>query len=87
MARGETLSSDDVQWILSLADAYDQPDADVEALLKKSDGRFRRLWPWRRRSKKADGERREIAGEQNAIFGQFGQERGRRLGLSRILPV
>jgi Bax protein len=37
MSRGETLSSEDVQWILGLADAYDQPDADVEALLKKVD--------------------------------------------------
>ena len=37
LARGDTLAAEEVQWVLSLADTYDQADADVDALLKKVD--------------------------------------------------
>ncbi len=72
MSRGETLSSDDVQWILGLADAYDQPDADVEALLKKVDVIPPSLALAQAIEESGWGTSR-IAREQNAIFGQFGQ--------------
>jgi Bax protein len=72
MARGETLSSGDVQWILSLADAYDQPDDDVDSLLKKVDVIPPSLALAQAIEESGWGTSR-IAREQNAIFGQFGQ--------------
>ncbi|MDR3440411.1 MAG: glucosaminidase domain-containing protein [Telmatospirillum sp.] len=72
MARGETLQADDVQWILSLADAYDQPDADVDVLLKKVDVIPPSLALAQAIEESGWGTSR-IAREQNAIFGQFGQ--------------
>jgi hypothetical protein len=69
MARGDTLSADDVQWILSLADAYDQPDSDVDALLKKVDVIPPSLALAQAIEESGWGTSR-IAREQNAIFGQ-----------------
>jgi Bax protein len=72
MSRGETLSAEDVQWILSLADAYDQPDDDIDALLKKVDVIPPSLALAQAIEESGWGTSR-IAREQNAIFGQFGQ--------------
>lgn len=72
MTRGETLSADDVQWILTLADSYDQPDADVDTLLKKVDVIPPSLALAQAIEESGWGTSR-IAREQNAIFGQFGQ--------------
>ncbi len=72
MNRGEDAVGDDVQWILSLADAYDQPDADVDILLKKVDVIPPSLALAQAIEESGWGTSR-IAREQNAIFGQFGQ--------------
>jgi Bax protein len=72
MNRGETLSAEDVQWTLSVADAYDQPDDDVDALLKKVDVIPPSLALAQAIEESGWGTSR-IAREQNAIFGQFGQ--------------
>ncbi|PKU23316.1 glucosaminidase domain-containing protein [Telmatospirillum siberiense] len=72
MTRGETLSATDVQWILALADNYDQPDADVDVLLKKVDVIPPSLALAQAIEESGWGTSR-IAREQNAIFGQFGQ--------------
>jgi Bax protein len=72
MARGEHLTAEDVQWVLTLADAYDQPDADIDALLKKVDVIPPSLALAQAIEESGWGTSR-IAREQNAIFGQFGQ--------------
>lgn len=73
MGRGEELSADDVQWVLSLADAYDQPDADVDALLKKVDVIPPAIALAQAIEESGWGTSR-IAREQNALYGQFGQD-------------
>ncbi|MTJ84417.1 MAG: hypothetical protein F8N37_25810 [Telmatospirillum sp.] len=73
MARGERLSSEEVQWILALADAYDEPGADVDMLLRKVDVIPPSLALAQAIEESGWGTSR-IAREQNAIFGQFGQD-------------
>lgn len=72
LARGDTLAAEEVQWVLSLADTYDQADADVDALLKKVDVIPPSLALAQAVEESGWGTSR-IAREQNALFGQFGQ--------------
>ena len=72
MASGATLAAADVQWVMGLADAYDQPDADIGALLKKVDVIPPSLALAQAIQESGWGTSR-IAREQNALFGQFGQ--------------
>jgi Bax protein len=72
LTRGDTLSAEEVQWVLSLSDAYEQPDADVDALLKKVDVIPPSLALAQAVEESGWGTSR-IAREQNALFGQFGQ--------------
>lgn len=73
MARGETLLAEEVEWVLTLADSYDQPDADVDALLKKVDVIPPALALAQAIEESGWGTSR-IAREQNALYGQFGQD-------------
>jgi Bax protein len=72
IAAGVTLSGSEVQWVLSLADAYDQADADVDVLLGKVDVIPPSLALAQAIEESGWGTSR-IAREHNALFGQFGQ--------------
>ena len=73
MNAGVTLEADEVQWIMTQADAYDQPDADVEALLRKIDVIPPSLALAQAIEESGWGTSR-IARQGNALFGQFGQD-------------
>ncbi len=70
---GQRLSPDEVQWIMALADAYDEPEANLDALARKVD-----VIPPSQALAQAIEESgwgtSRIAREQNALFGQFGQD-------------
>jgi len=70
---GQELSPEDVQWVMSVADAYDQPDADLNALVRKVDVVPPSLTLAQAIEESGWGTSR-IAREQNALFGQFGQD-------------
>lgn len=70
---GAALSPEDVQWVMALADAYDQPDADLDALAKKVDVIPPSLALAQAIEESGWGTSR-IAREQNALFGQFGAD-------------
>jgi len=72
LVSGVQMSSNDVQWVLQMADAYDQPDADVDALLKKVDVVPPSLALAQAIEESGWGTSR-IARSQNSLFGQFGQ--------------
>ncbi|HLN25872.1 MAG TPA: glucosaminidase domain-containing protein [Patescibacteria group bacterium] len=73
IASGTPLADADVQWVMGLADVYDQPDADIGALLKKIDVIPPSLTLAQAIQESGWGTSR-IAREQNALFGQFGQD-------------
>jgi len=73
LVAGVQMSADDVQWVLGLADSYDQPDADVDALLRKVDVVPPSLALAQAIEESGWGTSR-IARLQNALFGQFGEE-------------
>ena len=66
------LSGEEVQWVLTLADAYDQADGDIEALVKKVDVIPPSLALAQAIEESGWGTSR-IARERNAPFGQFAQ--------------
>jgi Bax protein len=72
LSSGVTLTGEDVAWVLTLADAYDQPDADVDALLAKVDVIPPSIALAQAIEESGWGTSR-IARERNALFGQFGQ--------------
>ena len=72
LASGEQMSAADVQWVLQLADSYDQPDADVDSLLRKVDVVPPSLALAQAIEESGWGTSR-IARSQNSLFGQFGQ--------------
>jgi Bax protein len=73
MAAGGHLSADEVQWILDQADIYDEPGADIDALLKKIDVVPPSLALAQAIEESGWGTSR-IARQGNALFGQFGQD-------------
>lgn len=72
LTQGIQMSADDVRWVLGLADQYDQPDADVDALLRKVDVIPPSLALAQAIEESGWGTSR-IARQQNSLFGQFGQ--------------
>ncbi len=70
---GQRLAPDEVQWVMALADAYDEPEANLDALVRKVD-----VIPPSQALAQAIEESgwgtSRIAREQNALFGQFGQD-------------
>jgi Bax protein len=72
LVAGVQMSAADVQWVLSIADLYDQPDADVDALLRKVDMVPPSLALAQAIEESGWGTSR-IARHQNSLFGQFGQ--------------
>lgn len=70
---GQSLSAEDVQWVMSLADAYDEPDANLDALVRKVDVVPPSLTLAQAIEESGWGTSR-IARRQNALFGQFGQD-------------
>ncbi len=72
LVSGVQMSADDVQWVLQMSDIYDQPDADVDALLKKVDVVPPSVALAQAIEESGWGTSR-IARSQNALFGQFGQ--------------
>lgn len=74
MAAGNSLDADEVQWILALADTYDQADGDIDALLKKIDVVPPSLALAQAIEESGWGTSR-IARQSNALFGQFGQDK------------
>ena len=72
---GRQLSDTDVAWVLALADAYDQPDADIDALLAKVDVIPPSLALAQAIEESGWGTSR-IARQGNALFGQFGSAGG-----------
>lgn len=72
LVSGVQMSAADVQWVLQLADAYDQPDADVDSLLRKVDVVPPSLALAQAIEESGWGTSR-IARLQNSLFGQFGQ--------------
>jgi Bax protein len=62
-----------VQWLLLLSDQYDQPDSDLDALLKKVDVIPTSLALAQAIEESGWGTSR-IAKVQNAMFGQFGED-------------
>ncbi|HMA52120.1 MAG TPA: glucosaminidase domain-containing protein, partial [Magnetospirillaceae bacterium] len=72
LVSGVQMSAADVQWVLQMADTYDQADADVDALLKKVDVVPPSLALAQAIEESGWGTSR-IARSQNALFGQFGQ--------------
>lgn len=75
LSAGTPLTAAEVQWVIGLADAYDQPDADIDALLRKVDVIPPSLALAQAIEESGWGTSR-IAREQNALFGQFGQDAG-----------
>lgn len=73
LVSGVQMSSNDVQWVLQMADAYDQADADVDSLLKKVDVIPPSLALAQAIEESGWGTSR-IARSQNSLFGQFGQD-------------
>ncbi len=73
MAAGVTLADDEVTWLLALGDTYDQPDCDVEALLRKVDVIPPSIALAQAIQESGWGTSR-IAKDQNAMFGQFGTD-------------
>ncbi|HIJ61071.1 MAG TPA: hypothetical protein HPQ04_00110 [Rhodospirillaceae bacterium] len=71
IAGGRQLSDADVQWVLGMADAYDQPDADIDSLLVKVDVIPPSLALAQAIEESGWGTSR-IARQGNALFGQFG---------------
>jgi len=72
LVSGAQMSATEVQWVLQLADLYDQPDADVESLLRKVDVVPPSLALAQAIDESGWGTSR-IARSQNSLFGQFGQ--------------
>jgi Bax protein len=72
LVSGAQMSATEVQWVLQLADLYDQPDADVESLLRKVDVVPPSLALAQAIEESGWGTSR-IARSQNSLFGQFGQ--------------
>jgi Bax protein len=72
IATGVPLTGSEVQWVLALADAYDQPDADIAALLAKVDVIPPSIALAQAIEESGWGTSR-LARERNALFGQFGQ--------------
>jgi Bax protein len=70
MNAGATLAAEDVRMVLSLADAYDQPDADIDALLQKVDVIPPSMAMAQAIVESGWGTSR-IARQHNALFGQF----------------
>jgi Bax protein len=70
---GQTLSDDDVRWVMSLADSYDEPEANLDALVRKVDVIPPSLTLAQAIEESGWGTSR-IARQQNALFGQFGQD-------------
>ena len=73
IVKGGTLTGGDVQWLLSLADRYDQPDIDLDALMHKVDVIPPSLALAQAIEESGWGTSR-IAKGQNAMFGQFGED-------------
>ena len=73
LVSGVQMSAADVQWVLQMGDAYDQTDADVDALLKKVDVVPPSLALAQAIEESGWGTSR-IARAQNSLFGQFGQD-------------
>jgi Bax protein len=73
IAGGGTLLGGEVQWLLALADTYDQPDLDFDALLRKVDAIPPSLALAQAIEESGWGTSR-IAKGQNAMFGQFGED-------------
>ncbi len=73
LVSGVQMSAADVQWVLQMGDAYDQPDADVDALLRKVDVVPPSLALAQAIEESGWGTSR-IARSQNSLFGQFGQD-------------
>ncbi len=71
--KGGTLTGSDVQWLLALADRYDQPDIDLDALIHKVDVIPPSLALAQAIEESGWGTSR-IAKGQNAMFGQFGED-------------
>jgi Bax protein len=72
LANNVQLAALDVQWVLGIADLYDQPDADVDALLRKVDVIPPSVALAQAIVESGWGTSR-IARTQNSLFGQFGQ--------------
>jgi len=70
---GQSLSADDVRWVMALADSYDEPDANLDALVRKVDVIPPSLTLAQAIEESGWGTSR-IARQQNALFGQFGQD-------------
>lgn len=70
---GQTLSDDDVRWVMALADSYDEPEANLDALARKVDVIPPSLALAQAIEESGWGTSR-IALKQNALFGQFGQD-------------
>lgn len=75
IAAGRQLADSDVQWVLALADAYDQPDTDIDSLLAKVDVIPPSLALAQAIEESGWGTSR-IARQNNALFGQFGMDSG-----------
>ncbi len=73
ISNGGTLSGSEVQWLLLLSDQYDQPDSDLDALMKKVDVIPTSLALAQAIEESGWGTSR-IAKGQNAMFGQFGED-------------
>lgn len=73
IASGGTLTGGEVQWLLALADAYDQPDIDIDALMTKVDTIPPSLALAQAIEESGWGTSR-IAKVQNAMFGQFSED-------------
>lgn len=72
---GVTLKGDDVLWLLELSKIYDQPDADLDALIQKVDIVPNSLALAQAIEESGWGTSR-IAREMNALYGQFGLDAG-----------
>ncbi len=73
IAAGGTLSGSEVQYLLLLSDQYDQPDSDLDALMKKVDVIPTSLALAQAIEESGWGTSR-IAKGQNAMFGQFAED-------------
>ena len=73
ISAGSTLSGGEVQWLLMLSDQYDQPDSDLDALMRKVDVIPTSLALAQAIEESGWGTSR-IAQGQNAMFGQFAED-------------